>query len=78
MDKLHTILVSFMTYTTTLRGKHRTLTGYWIRIWIRNRVTSDYIRLMLMRDKKGDIVTVVAAAVVVVVAVAAVAGAATA
>lgn len=77
MDKLHTILVLFMTYTTTLRGKHRTLTGYWIRIWIRNRVTRDYIRLMLMRDK-GDIVTVVAAAVVVVVAVAAVAGAATA
>lgn len=66
-----------MTYTTTLRGKHRTLTGYWIRIWIRNRVTRDYIRLMLMRDK-DDIVTVVAAAVVVVVAVAAVAGAATA
>lgn len=77
MDKLHTILVLFMTYTTTLRGKHRTLTGYWIRIWIRNRVTRDYIRLMLMRDK-CDIVTVVAAAVVVVVAVAAVAGAATA
>lgn len=77
MDKLHTILVSFMTYTTTLRGKHRTLTGYWIRIWIRNRVTRDYIRLMLMRDK-CDIVTVVAAAVVVVVAVAAAAGAATA
>lgn len=75
MDKLHTILVLFMTYTNTLRGKHRTLTGYWIRIWIRNRVTRDYIRLMLMRDK-GDIVTVVAAAVVVVVAVAAVAGAA--
>lgn len=75
MDKLHTILVLFMTYTTTLRGKHRTLTGYWIRIWIRNRVTRDYIRLMLMRDK-CDIVTVVAAVVVVVVAVAAVAGAA--
>lgn len=75
MDILHTILVLFMTYTTTLRGKHRTLTGYWIRIWIRNRVTRDYIRLMLMRDK-CDIVTVVAAVVVVVVAVAAVAGAA--
>lgn len=28
MDKLHTILVLFMTYTTTLRGKHRTLTWY--------------------------------------------------
>lgn len=40
-----------MTYTTTLRGKHRTLTG--IGIWIRNRVTRDYIRLTLMRGYGG-------------------------